>query len=266
MDRLKDKVAVITGGAKGMGAATCRLFAKEGASVAICDVAEQEGQALAAEIGNRAAFFALDVSSDDQWQAMIKAVLERWGRIDILVNNAAVVHFADIANLPEANFDRVMAINVKGPFLGIKNVGEVMKRAGRGAIVNISSIDGLRGANGVAAYVASKWAVRGLTKAAALEYGHHGIRVNSVHPGGVDTEMGNPLRLGDLEKNRGYEAVPLQRIGEPAEIAAATLFLSSDDASYIAGAELAVDGGWIAGHYHVALPGAPTSIAAPFQP
>lgn len=260
MNRLKDRVVIITGGAKGMGAATVRLFAREGACVVIADMAEAEGAALAAEIGGETLFHKLNVTSDAEWQGLVDAVMGRWGRIDALVNNAGVVLFSDIEGLDEADFDRVMGINVKGAFLGIKRVGHLMKAAGKGVIVNISSIDGLRGSSGVAAYVASKWALRGLTKAAALEYGHHGIRVNSVHPGGVDTGMGNPMGLRGEAKNRGYEAVPLQRIGEPEEIAAATLFLCSDDASYIAGAELAVDGGWSAGHYHVGLPGAPARL------
>jgi 3alpha(or 20beta)-hydroxysteroid dehydrogenase len=261
LGRLKDKVAIITGGAKGMGAATCRLFADEGAQVIICDVAQDDGEALARDLGERARFHRLDVTSEEDWRKLATATLAQWGRIDILVNNAGVLHFADIANLTEANFERVLDVNVKGTFLGVKTIGEAMKRARRGAIVNISSIDGLRGANGVAAYVASKWAVRGLTKCAALEYGPHGVRVNSVHPGGIDTEMGNPMRLTGPDRNLGYEVVPLQRIGEPSEVAAATLFLCSDESSYITGAELTVDGGWSSGHYHVGLPGAPSALA-----
>ena len=262
MDRLRDKVAIVTGGAKGMGAATCRLFASEGASVVICDVAQEEGEALARDIGERAIFHRLDVTSEEQWHAVVDAALARRGRIDALVNIAGILHFMDVAQLATADFDRVMAVNVKGALLGIQAVGPIMIGAKRGAIVNISSIDGLRGSNGVAAYVASKWALRGLTKAAALEYGPHGVRVNSVHPGGIDTEMGNPLRLVGDDRNRDYEGVPLQRIGEPQEVAAATLFLCSDEASYIAGAELAVDGGWSSGHYHAGLPGAPAALGA----
>lgn len=261
MDRLKDRVAVITGGAKGMGAAMARLFTREGALVVIADVAETEGRAQAAELGATAMFQRLDVGLASDWEALLAAVLDRHGRVDALVNNAGVVHFADFANLTEEAFDRVQRVNVKGTFLGVKIVGGAMAAAGRGAIVNFSSIDGLRGSSGVAAYVTSKWAVRGLTRSAALEFGHRGVRVNSIHPGGIDTEMGNPMRLTGAAKNHGYEEVPLQRMGEPGEVAAAALFLCSDDASYICGAELAVDGGWNAGHYHTALPGAPASIA-----
>ncbi|TWB18428.1 MULTISPECIES: SDR family NAD(P)-dependent oxidoreductase [Nitrospirillum] len=264
MDRLKDRVAIVTGGAKGMGAATCRLFAAEGAYVVVADMADDEGRALAMELGPRGQYFPLDVRKGAAWEALVADVTQRWGRIDALVNNAGVLHFADIEHLAEEDFDRVYQVNVKGAFLGLKHVGGVMKAAGRGAVVNISSIDGLRGSNGVAAYVASKWALRGLTRAAALELGHHGVRVNSVHPGGIDTTMGNPMGLSGQAKNRGYEVVPLQRMGETQEVAAASLFLCSDDASYICGAELAVDGGWSAGHYHVFLQGAPSSIAQSF--
>lgn len=248
-----------------MGAAMARLFAREGALVVIADVVEAEGRALAAELGGGAMYQRLDVGEAADWQALVATVTARHGRIDALVNNAGIVHFADFANLAEADFDRVQRVNVKGTFLGLKFVGAVMVAAGRGAIVNFSSIDGLRGSSGVAAYVTSKWAVRGLTRSAALEFGHRGVRVNSIHPGGIDTSMGNPLQLTGAAKNVGYEAVPLQRMGEPGEVAAAALFLCSDDASYICGAELAVDGGWSAGHYHAQLPGAPDSMAQPLS-
>lgn len=260
--RMQDRIAIITGGARGMGAATVRLFAREGAKVVIADVLEEEGRALAAELGGDAMFQRLDVSSEADWTALTEAVLARHGRIDALVNNAAVVAFAPITALTVEMIDRVLGINVKGTMLGLKHIGGAMCAAGRGAIVNISSVDGLRGANALSLYSSSKWAVRGLTKTAALEFGHQGVRVNSVHPGGVNTLMGNPQALEGEAKNAGYERVPLQRIGEPEEIAAASLFLCSDDASYICGAELSVDGGWAAGYYHHYLPGAPASLTS----
>jgi 3alpha(or 20beta)-hydroxysteroid dehydrogenase len=173
------------------------------------------------------------------------------------VNNAGVLHFSDIENVSERDLDRVLAVNLKGPLFGIKHVGRVMKAARKGAIVNVSSVDGLRGVNALGAYSASKWAVRGLTKTAALEYGPHGVRINSIHPGGIDTTMGNPQGLKGPDRNLDYGRVPLQRIGEPEEVAAASLFLCSDESSYITGAELSVDGGWAAGYYHFSLPGAP---------
>lgn len=261
MGRMAGKVAVVTGGARGMGAATSRLFAAEGAKVVIADVLTAEGEALAAELGGEALFQHLDVADEASWEALVAVVMGRHGRIDALVNNAAVVGFSPIVALTVADIDRVLGINVKGTMLGLKHVGGKMCEAGRGAIVNVSSVDGTRGANSLGLYSSSKWAVRGLTKTAALEFGPLGVRVNSVHPGGVNTVMGNPQGLEGTAKNVGYERVPLQRIGEPEEIAAATLFLCSDEASYVAGAELLVDGGWASGYYHHYLPGAPASIS-----
>jgi len=260
--RLQGKIAIVTGGARGMGEATSRLFVREGAHVVIADVLEAEGQALAADLGEAAQFVRLDVSSEGDWVALVEQVKAGHGRVDALVNNAAIVGFAPIVALEADQIDRVLSINVKGALLGMKHVGALMCAARRGAIVNISSIDGLRGANSLSLYSCSKWAVRGMTKTAALEFGHLGVRVNSVHPGGVNTVMGNPQALEGDAKNVGYERVPLQRIGEASEIAAASLFLCSDDASYITGAELAVDGGWAAGYYHHYLPGAPATLTS----
>lgn len=257
MGRLQGKVAIVTGGARGMGAATSRLFAKEGAAVVIADILAEEGEALARELGEKALFVRLDVRNEDEWKQVGDAALSRFGRIDVLVNNAAVVHFCDIENMAKEDLERVLGINVIGTLLGIKTIAPAMKQKGKGSIINISSIDGLRGCNGLSAYTASKWAVRGLTKSAALEFGPFGVRVNSIHPGGVDTVMGNPAGRPDAELNKDYTAVPLQRIGKPEEIANASLFLASDEASYVAGAELSVDGGWCAGYYQPALPGAP---------
>lgn len=259
--RFAGKVAVVTGGARGMGEATVRLFAQEGANVVIADVLEQEGKALAAALGDAAEFVRLDVANEADWAALVEGVTARHGRIDALVNNAAVTHFCLIEDLKVEDIDRVLGINVKGTMLGLKHVGKVMLEAGRGAIVNIASVDGFRGANSLSLYSTSKWAVRGLTKTAALEFGPRGVRVNSVHPGGVDTAMGNPQGQQGQERNWAYGRVPLQRIGEPQEIAAASVFLCSDEASYIAGAELAVDGGWAAGYYHSYMPGAPAALA-----
>jgi len=254
---MQGKVAIITGGARGMGEATSRLFASEGAHVIIADVLEAEGKALAESIGANATFMRLDVSNEENWAALVRSVKAEHGHIDALVNNAGVVAFSLLEDVQVAEIDRVLSINVKGPMLGLKHVGRAMREAGRGAVVNISSIDGLKGTNSMGLYGSSKWAVRGLTKIAAFELGPHGVRVNSVHPGGIDTVMGNPMGLKGEERNTTYGGVPLQRVGEPTEVAAATLFLCSDEASYISGAELAVDGGWTAGHYQPALPGAP---------
>lgn len=257
MKRLENKIVLVTGGAQGMGAATSRVCAREGAQVIIADVAEAPGRALASELGKSASYVALNVAKEAEWQAVVGDALQRYGRIDALVNNAAVVHFGDIDSLSEADFDRVWNVNVKGCLLGMKHVGRAMRAARRGSIVNISSVDGLRGVNGLAAYSCSKWAVRGLTRSAALEYGPYNVRVNSVHPGGVDTQMGNPQQLDRALINRDYRRVPLQRIGDPEEIAKVSVFLCSDDSSYMSGAEVAVDGGWAAGWYHDMLPGGP---------
>ena len=257
MTRLANKVAVVTGGARGMGAQTCRLFLQEGATVVVADVLEAEGTALARELGEAASFCRLDVSDESSWAALVAQALERHGRIDVLVNNAAVLVFGAIDTLEKRDFERALSINLTGTFLGIRAVAPAMKAQRAGSIVNISSVDGLRGVNALAAYVSSKWGVRGLTKAAALELGHHGVRVNSVHPGGVNTLMSNPTGAPLEEVNKQYSDVPLQRVGNPEEIARATLFLASDEASYCNGSELAVDGGLAAGAYYAGLPGAP---------
>ncbi|MGO4201729.1 glucose 1-dehydrogenase [Rhodococcus sp. TAF43] len=260
MARLDGKIAIITGAAQGMGAATARLFVAEGARVALGDVLEDKGRALAEELGDATFFAPLDVSSEASWTAFADQTVERFGGLDILVNNAGVMHWSPIEDIDVAKTERLLDINVLGNLLGAKTVVPTMKRAGRGVIVNISSVDGLRGVNGLAAYTASKWAVRGLTKALAYELGPAGIRVCSVHPGGVDTTLGNPggLRGDDLQSK--YTGVPLQRIGESEDIARATLFVASDEASYISGAELAVDGGWSAGTYYPGLPGTPAAL------
>lgn len=261
MGRMQDKVAIITGGARGMGAATARMFAREGAKVVIADLLDAEGQALADEIGGDARFVHFNVAQEADWAKLVGELMALYGRIDALVANAGVVSFGLLTDVEESEFDRVYSVNVKGTFLGLKHVGRVMREARRGAIVNIASLDGLRGANALGIYSSSKWAVRGITKTAALEFGPHGVRVNSVHPGGVNTAMANPDGSQTLEDmNYAHRRVPLQRIGEPDEVAAASLFLCSDEASYINGAELAVDGGWTAGYYHETLPGAPASL------
>lgn len=260
MGRLSGKVAIITGAAQGMGAATARLFAAEGAKVALGDVNAEKGEAVAKEIGENAFFHKLDVSSDGDWAAMVKATTDKWDTVDILVNNAGLVHFTPIEQFDPDDAHRVLGVNTIGPILGAKNVTPVMKAAGKGSIVNISSVDGMRGCNGLTVYTASKWAVRGLTKSLAYELGTSGIRVNSIHPGGVDTPMGNARGLPPEQLSAAFCRVPLQRIGNPEEVAQASLFIASDEASYITGAELAVDGGWGAGYFQPVLPGAPEGL------
>ncbi|TXH05828.1 MAG: glucose 1-dehydrogenase [Nevskiaceae bacterium] len=257
MGRLQDQVAIITGGARGMGAATTRVFAAEGAKVIIADVLDADGEKLAKELGSRALFVHHDVSSEASWQNVIARTEAAFGVIDVLVNNAGVLLFRTIADTSLADFERVIGINLNGTFLGTKLVGARMVARGKGSIVNISSADGMKGANGLGAYCSSKWGIRGLTRVAAMEFGHKGVRVNSVHPGGIDTAMGNPYAQEKAEVNKRYTMVPLQRVGEPEEVARTSLFLASNESSYLCGAEIAVDGGMLTGQYYVGFPGAP---------
>jgi len=255
--RLADKVAIITGGARGMGAATSRLFAREGARIAIADLLDEEGEKLASEIGNGALYVHHDVTDAASWSALVEQVERHLGPANVLVNNAGVLLFRTILDTSQEEFERVLRINLVGEFLGIKAVAPGMIARGKGSIVNISSVDGMKGANGLAAYAASKWGVRGLTKVAALELGHRGVRVNSVHPGGIDTVMVNAEKQSREEVSQRFTNVPLQRVGAPEEVAEATLFLASDAASYVCGAEIAVDGGMLTGQYYEGFPGAP---------
>ncbi|MGW5648659.1 SDR family NAD(P)-dependent oxidoreductase [Saccharopolyspora sp. NPDC003752] len=262
MGRLDGKVAIITGAAQGLGAATARLFAAEGAAVVLGDVLVDAGQQVADEIGSRAMFHQIDVRDEADWRALVAASADRFGGIDILVNNAGILHWAEIEELSVADAQQVLDINVLGVLLGVKAVVPAMKAAGRGVIVNTSSVDGLRSVNGLAAYSASKWAVRGLSRSLAYELGPSGIRVCTIHPGGMNTAMGNPAGESGEALQQHYVDVPLQRIGEPEEIAQVTLFAASDAASYLSGAEIAVDGGWSAGTYYPTLPGAPDGSRA----
>lgn len=257
MNRLQGKVAVVTGGARGMGAATVKLFVEEGAKVVIADVLEAEGEALAASLGASARFLHHDVRQEANWQQLLAETGKLYGEVDVLVNNAGVLLFKSILDTAPEDFERVLSINLTGSFLGVKTVGAQMVARGQGSIVNISSVDGMKAANGLSAYCSSKWALRGLTRVAAMEFGHKGVRVNSVHPGGVDTVMGNPYGEDKAAVNQRYHMVPMQRVGEPVEVARASLFLASDESSYLCGAELTVDGGMTTGFYYVGMPGAP---------
>lgn len=258
--RLEGKVALITGAAQGMGEATARLFVEEGAKVALGDVKTAEGEAVAASLGDAALFQKLDVCNEDDWASLVGAAVDRWGRIDTLVNNAGLVHFTAIETLNKADMERVLSVNTIGPVLGAKHVAPHMTAQGSGVILNISSVDGLRGCNGLTVYTASKWALRGVTKSLAYELGPRGVRVISIHPGGVDTPMGNAANRPREELDKTFKRVPLQRVGAPDEIARVSLFLASDEASYVTGAEIAVDGGWTAGLFLPMLPGCPENV------
>jgi len=255
MGRFDGKVVIVTGAARGQGEAEARLFAAEGAKVVIGDVLDAEGEAVANDIGAAARYVHIDVSSESDWAALVTSAVEFGGRIDVLVNNAAVIRPSAIEDTTLEQYMAVININQVGCFLGMKSVMPAMREAGGGAIVNISSIDGMASKNGLISYTASKFATRGMTKTAAMEWGRYGIRVNSVHPGGVNTVMGNPINHPALE-TMPYQNQAIARIGYPNEIASAVAFLASDEASYITGTELVVDGGWLTGRIEPGLPGA----------
>ena len=250
MGRLDGKVALISGGARGMGNAEARLFAREGARVVIGDVAAADGAALAADIGDAARFVNLDVTAYDQWESAVAETLAAFGRLDILVNNAGIVIPSPMRDLSLEDYQKVIDVNQTGVFLGMKAAAPAMERSGGGSIINISSIDGMIGMDLVFSYVASKFAVRGMTRVAALELAPIGIRVNSVHPGFVHTRLGNPDDIPEIRElldDYSRRRVPLGRTGEPEDIANLVLFLASDEAGYITGSEFVADGGILAG-------------------
>jgi 3alpha(or 20beta)-hydroxysteroid dehydrogenase len=237
-----------------MGESTVRLFVEHGAQVVIGDILEEEGQALAEELGSQAVFSKMDVTQEGDWTAAV-ARAQELGPLNVLVNNAAIVHMASITDTTPEDYMRVVTINQLGSFLGLRAVIEPMKAAGSGSIINVSSIDGLHSCAGLSAYSSSKWAIRGLTKAAAIELGQYGIRVNSVHPGGIFTEMGGKGMISEEEINAAvYADFPIPRVGQPEEVAYVTLFLATDEASYSTGAEFVADGGWFAGMRRPGMP------------
>jgi NAD(P)-dependent dehydrogenase (short-subunit alcohol dehydrogenase family) len=247
--RLPGKVAIITGGAHGMGAEEAKLFAQEGANVVIADVLEEEGKTLEAEIrqsGAEAMFLRTDVTSETDWQRLVEATLARFGKLDILVNNAGLSSTSAADPMDTDGWRRIMEVNSTGVFLGTKYAIPAMQRTGGGSIVNISSIMGfVGGESGHPAYHASKGAVRIFTKATAVKYGPDGIRANSVHPGFMPPmRSAQPRETAALQ--RLVDWTPLRRTGKPIEVAYGVLFLASDEASFITGTELVIDGGFIA--------------------
>lgn len=253
MGRLNDKVAIVTGGARGMGEATVRIMVEEGAKVLIGDVLDEPGQALADELGDAVQFLHQDVTQADQWDAAVKQA-QGMGKLQVLVNNAAIVMQKTIMDTTEEDFMRIVSINQLSVFLGMKAVFEAIKDNGGGSIINVSSIDGLQSKNSLAAYSSTKWAVRGMTKAAALEMGKHNIRVNTVHPGGIYTAMHHSDLMSLEDANGFYKNHAIPRVGLPREVAALTAFLASDEATYSTGSEFIADGGWSAGLVNDAMP------------
>jgi len=249
--RLRDKVVLITGASRGQGEAEARLFASEGARVVLTDVLDAEGEAVAKELGEAARYHHLDVTRETEWSAAVDAARASFGGIDILVNNAGI-------GLPPVRFEarpldehhRIIDVNLHGVHLGMRAVTPVMTERGGGSIVNISSIDGLVGVAGMVSYTASKFAVTGMTRAAALELGRKGIRVNSIHPGVIDSPLvqtAPPEVLDRLQRVLEKQAIP--RAGTPEEVAYLALYLASDESSYCTGAQFAIDGGHLAGPY-----------------
>ena len=234
--RLYNTVAIITGGARGMGAAHARAFVREGARVVIADVLDDEGRALATELGDAVRYEHLDVTSESEWEAVVAATVAAFGTVDVLVNNAGIGNMAAIDKYTLEMWNAVLAVNLTGTFLGVKAVVPVMKAAKHGSIINISSVEGLRGSAGLHGYVASKFAVRGLTKSVAVELGRHNVRVNSVHPGFIVTSMTEQLDFANQQ-------VPLGRPAQPEEVSSLVVFLASEESAYSTGAEFVVDGG-----------------------
>jgi 3alpha(or 20beta)-hydroxysteroid dehydrogenase len=248
MERLAGKVAIITGAARGMGAEEARLFVSEGAKVVVGDLLDADGQLVAAELGPDAVYVHLDVTDEASWAGALRAAQESFGPPDVLVNNAGILRYSPLLTMAKDEFEAILAVNLVGPFLGMKVVGASMVKAGRGgSIVNVSSTGGMIGMSMIGGYVASKWGLRGLTKSAAIEFGKAGIRVNSVHPGGVRTPMTDPDGTGAAVSEQMFAAQPIPRIGRPEEIAALVAFLASDESSYSTGSEFVADGGSIAG-------------------
>jgi 3alpha(or 20beta)-hydroxysteroid dehydrogenase len=259
MGRLEGKTALITGAARGTGAEIARLLVAEGASVMLVDVLDDLGEAVAREIGEGARYRHLDVTNEREWQSAV----DELGTLDVLVNNAAVLDVCSIADTKVDDLTRVVAVNQIGPFLGIRAAIAPMKERGGGSIVNVASIDAMEGSNGVAAYTSSKWGLRGLTKAAAIELGQHGIRVNNVCPGFGSTEMVEPFfkkaaaRLKERkERLPDRPQHPFSRRGSLEDVARAVLYLASDESGYVSGIDLTVDGGFTVGKVE---PGAPFS-------
>ncbi len=246
MGRVGDKVALISGGARGMGAADARMLVAEGAKVVIGDILDEQGAALAEELGEAARYVHLDVTSAEDWTSAVETAVQTFGKLNVLVNNAGIAQAAPLKTADMARWQKVLDVNLTGPMLGIKAVIDPMIAAGGGSIINVSSIEGLRGAVWMHSYVASKWGLRGLTKSAALELAPEKIRVNSLHPGFIRTPMTKHLPDNIV-------SAPMGRPGTPEEVATFVVFLASDESSFSTGAEYVVDGGLVTDVPHRSL-------------
>ena len=253
MGRLDGKVALISGGARGQGEAEVRAFVREGEKVVFGDVLDDLGEVVAKDLGDDAHYVHLDVRKEDQWQAAVTEAETRYGKLNVLINNAGVLVMGPLTHdVTLDEYMRVIEVNQVGVFLGMRTAIPALLRSGGGSIVNTSSTNGMAGYGGTIAYTASKFAVRGMTKNAALEYGKAGIRVNSVHPGGIDTAMTRPSDqdldgYSEADQAATWDFMPLARVGQPEEVASLMVFLASDDSSYCSGAEFLIDGGMLAG-------------------
>jgi 3alpha(or 20beta)-hydroxysteroid dehydrogenase len=250
MGQLDGKVALITGGARGMGKAHVRRFVAEGARVVFGDVLEEEGAKLAADLGEAVRFLRMDVTEPGDWRNAVELAVGTYGRLDILVNNAGIIRHRETEDMTLEDFRRVLDVNLVGQWLGVKAVTPALKEAGGGSIVNVSSTEGYVGAAGMTAYAASKFGVRGMTKCAARELGRFNIRVNTIHPGGILTQMSmDPELLAATADSADafMKALPLGRMGRTDEVSGAVVYLASDDSSYCTGTEVLIDGGMLTG-------------------
>ena len=244
MGQLDDKVILLTGGASGMGENHAKRLVAEGALLILTDIAKKAGEKLAASLGENAAFVHHDVSVEGDWDRAVSTAAERFGGLHGLVNNAGILRFASLEEEDPAGFERLLQVNLMGSWWGMRKVAPLLREAGGGSIVNISSTSGMKSYPGLSSYMASKWAIRGLTKVAAQEFGGAGIRVNSVHPGGIeDTGMFGGTDAGADAMQARAQAIPLKRFGTKDDISNMVIFLLSDASSYLSGAELVVDGG-----------------------
>ena len=251
--RLEGKVALISGSAQGMGAATARRFIQEGARVVVSDVEDALGEALAASLGAEACYQQLDVTDASQWEAAVARALDDFGALHVLVNNAGIGMVGRLGELPLEDHRHILDVNLNGVYLGMRACVEALAASSRASIVNISSIDGMAGVTHLSSYVASKFAVRGMSRSAALELGRRGIRVNSVHPGFIETPLLTDQLRDSPEAREMIDTLmsrqPIPRLGRPEEIASLVLFLASDESAYCTGAEFVIDGGHLAGPY-----------------